>query len=108
MNNGLNKVMLIGTIDGGIELRRTNSGRPVASFTVATIHTLFADDGGRYDTTEWFNVISWGSLAEQCDQQLHNGDRLYVEGRLHTRSWEDDNNVTHFRTEVVAQDIVIM
>ena len=108
MNNGLNKVMIIGMVDGSVEMRRTQSGRPVTSFTVATTHVFRSADGEQFESTEWFNIISWGSLAERCEQNLQDGDTLYVEGRLHTRSWEDENHVTHFRTEVVAQDVVIM
>lgn len=108
MNRGLNKVMLIGWIDGSIELRHTASGRPVASFTVATPRTWLSAEGDRHDETEWFNVVAWGSLAEICKKRLITGQQLYLEGRLQTRSWEDESGKVHFRTEVVAQEVVAL
>ncbi len=108
MNDGLNKVMLIGYVDGTIELRHTSSGRPVTSFTVATSRTLFSAEGEPYNETEWFNIIAWGSLAEKCVQQISDRQNVYLEGRLQTRSWEDDAGTTHFRTEIVVQDVVLL
>ena len=108
MNRGLNKVMLIGWIDGSIELRHTASGRPVASFTVATPRTWLSAEGGRHEETEWFNVVAWGSLAEICKERLVSNQQLYLEGRLQTRSWEDESGKVHFRTEVVAQEVVAL
>ncbi len=108
MNRGLNKVMLIGWIDGSIELRHTASGRPVASFTVATPRSWQTAEGGRHEETEWFNVVAWGSLAEISKKRMKTGQQLYLEGRLQTRSWEDESNKIHFRTEVVAQEIVLL
>lgn len=106
MNRGLNKVMLIGWIDGSIELRHTASGRPVASFTVATPRSWQSAEGEQHEETEWFNVVAWGSLAEICSKRLSSGQQLYLEGRLQTRGWEDENGKMHFRTEVIAQEIV--
>ncbi len=106
MDRGLNKVMLIGRIDGSIELRHTAVGRPVASFSVATPRSWLSAEGERHEETEWFNVVAWGSLAEICKKRLQTGHQLYVEGRLQTRSWEDESGKAHFRTEVVAQEVV--
>lgn len=108
MNRGLNKVMIIGWIDGPIELRHTTSGRPVASFTVATPRTWVSAEGERNDETEWFNVVAWGSLAEICKRKLSDGLSLYLEGRLQTRNWEGADGKLHFRTEVVAQEIIAL
>ena len=108
MNRGLNKVMLIGWIDGSIELRHTASGRPVASFTVATPRSWLSAEGDRHEETEWFNVVAWGSLAEICKKRLASEQQLYLEGRLQTRSWEDESGKVHFRTEVVAQEVVAL
>lgn len=107
MHRGLNKVMVIGWIDGSVELRYTTSGRPVASFTVAVPHGRTVADGG-YDEAEWFNVVAWGNLAEICKQRLSSGQQLYLEGRLHTRGWEDDGGTLHYRTEVVAQEVIAL
>lgn len=106
MERGLNKVMIIGRIDGSIELRHTASGRPVASFTVATPRTWLSAEGKRHEETEWFNVVAWGELAESCKTTLDNGHQLYLEGRLQTRGWEDQSGHMHFRTEVVAHDVI--
>jgi single-strand DNA-binding protein len=106
MNRGLNKVMLIGWIDGSIELRHTASGRPVASFTVATPRSWQSAEGEQHEETEWFNIVAWGSLAEICSKRLKTGQQLYLEGRLQTRGWEDENGKMHFRTEVIAQEVV--
>ena len=108
MSRGLNKVMLIGWIDGSIELRHTATGRAVASFTVATPRSWFSAEGERHEETEWFNVVAWGTLAEICKKRLLADQQLYLEGRLQTRSWEDETGKAHFRTEVVAQEVVVL
>lgn len=108
MNRGLNKVMVIGWVDGPVELRHTASGRPVASFTVTTSRTWISAEGDRHEESEWFNVVAWGSLAEICKKRLADSQQLYLEGRLQTRGWEDEDGKMHFRTEVVAQEIVVI
>jgi len=108
MGRGLNKVMLIGNLGRDPEMRYTPSGRPVTSFSLATSRNWVSADGERHDETEWFNVIAWGNLAEICNQHLSKGQKVYVEGRLQTRSWEDENGQKHFRTEVVANEMIIL
>lgn len=105
---GLNKVMVIGWLDEEPEVRQTPSGRTVASFSVATPRTWTTSDGDRRDETEWFSVIAWGGLADLCAERLHMGQQLYIEGRLHTRSWDDDQGRKNFRTEIVAQEILVL
>ena len=87
MNKGLNKVMIIGWVDGEPEVRQTPNGRSVASFSVATSRAWTSSDGDRHEETEWFNVVAWGSLADISSKRLAHGQRGYVEGRLQTRSW---------------------
>jgi single-strand DNA-binding protein len=106
MNKGLNKVMIIGWVDGDFEVRHTPSGRPVTSFSVATSRTWTSSDGDPHEETEWFNVVAWGGLADLCSQKLTRGQRVYIEGRLQTRGWEDGNGRKHYRTEVVAHDMI--
>ncbi len=106
MSKGLNKVMIIGWLDGDFEMRYTPSGRPVTSFSVATSRTWTSSDGEARKETEWFNVVAWGNLAEKCHQQLSRGQQVYIEGRLQTRSWEDGDGRKHFRTEVVAHEMI--
>jgi single-strand DNA-binding protein len=105
---GLNKVMVIGWLDEAPEVRQTPTGRPVASFSVSTSRSWTTSEGDRREETEWFNVIAWGSLADLCGERLALGQQVYVEGRLHTRSWDDDQGRKHFRTEIVAQEILVL
>jgi single-strand DNA-binding protein len=108
MARGLNKVMVIGYLGRDPEMRYTPSGRPVTSFSVATSRSWIAADGERREDTEWFNVVAWGSLAEICKQHLYKGQQVYVEGRLQTRGWEDAGGKKHYRTELVANEMIIL
>jgi len=100
--------MVIGNMGRDPEMRYTPSGKPVTSFSLASSRSWVAPDGERREETEWFNVVAWGGLAEICNQKLFKSQQVYVEGRLQTRSWEDDNGQRHFRTEVVASDMIIL
>jgi single-strand DNA-binding protein len=108
MTRGLNKVMIIGNLGRDPEMRYTPSGKPVTSFSLACSRSWVSSDGERREETEWFNVVAWGNLAEICNQHLSKGQQVYVEGRLQTRSWEDSNGQRHFRTEVVANEMIIL
>ncbi len=108
MSRGLNKVMIIGNIGRDPEMRYTPSGKPVTSFSLASSRSWTAPDGERREETEWFNIVTWGNLAEICNQKLFKSQQVYVEGRLQTRSWEDDRGQRHFRTEVVASEMIIL
>jgi single-strand DNA-binding protein len=104
----LNKVMIIGNIGRDPEMRYTPSGKPVTSFSLASSRSWIGPDGERREETEWFNVVTWGNLAEICNQKLFKSQQVYVEGRLQTRSWEDERGQRHFRTEVVANEMIIL
>jgi single-strand DNA-binding protein len=108
MGRGLNKVILIGNLGRDPEMRYTPSGKPVTSFSMASSRSWVSSDGERREETEWFNVVAWGNLAEICNQHLARGQQVYIEGRLQTRSWEDSNGQRHFRTEVVANEMIIL
>jgi len=108
MSRGLNKVMIIGNLGRDPEMRYTPNGKPVTSFSVASSRQWITSEGERRDETEWFNVVAWGNLAEICSRYLTKGQKVYVEGRLQTRSWEDVNGQKHFRTEVVASEMIIL
>lgn len=108
MSRGLNKVMIIGHLGRDPEMRYTPSGRPVATFSVATNRTWHSANGERHEETEWFNVVAWGSLAEICKQHLSRGQQVYVEGRLQTRRWDDAEGKKHFTTELVAREIIML
>jgi single-strand DNA-binding protein len=105
---GLNKVMIIGNLGRDPEMRYTPSGRPVTSFSVATTRSWTSSEGDRREETEWFNVVAWGNLAEICKQHLRKDHPVYVEGRLQTRGWEDTEGKKHFRTELVANEVIIL
>ena len=108
MNRGLNKVMIIGNLGRDPEMRYTPSGRPVTSFSVVTTRTWTSGEGERHEESEWFNVVAWGNLAEICSQYLKKGQQVYVEGRLQTRGWEDEEGKKHYRTEVVASEMIVL
>ena len=105
---GLNKVMIIGMVGRDPEMRYTPSGRPVTSFSVATTRNWTSGDGERREETEWFNVVAWGNLAEICKAHLSKNQQVYVEGRLQTRGWEDEQGKKHFRTELVANEMILL
>lgn len=108
MSRGLNKVMIIGRLGRDPEMRYTPSGRPVTTFSVATSRTWNTSDGGRKTDTEWFNVVAWGNLAEICKQHLAKGRLVYIEGRLQTRHWEDQDGNKHSATEIVANEMIML
>lgn len=108
MGRGLNKVMIIGNVGREPEMRYTPSGRPVTSFSVATSRSWTSADGERREETEWFNVVAWGNLAEICKSHLTKSQQVYIEGRLQTRGWEDETGKKHFRTELVANEMILL
>jgi single-strand DNA-binding protein len=108
MGRGLNKVIIIGYVGRDPEMRYTPSGRPVTSFSVATSRTWVSAEGERREETEWFNVVAWGNLAEICKAHLTKNQQVYVEGRLQTRGWEDESGKKHFRTELVANEMILL
>ena len=104
----LNRVMIIGNVGTDPEMRFTPNGNPVTSFSVATNRTYNTPDGGKKEETEWFSVVAWNKLAENCNQFLGKGRRVYVEGRLRTRSWEGQDGQKHYRTEVIANQVLFL
>lgn len=105
---GLNKVLIIGQLGRDPELRYTPGGRAVATFAVETRRTWVTPEGERREDSEWFNVVAWGSLAEICKQHLTRGQQVYIEGRLQTRAWEDADGKRHYRTEIVASEMILL
>jgi single-strand DNA-binding protein len=105
---GLNKIMIIGNLGRDPEMRYTPSGNSVTSFSVATNRTYTTSEGERRDETEWFNVSAWNKLAEQCNQFLTKGRRVYVEGRLKSRSYEGRDGKTRFVNEITAGHVLFL
>ena len=108
MSRGLNKVMIIGNLGRDPEMRYTPSGKPVTTFSVATSRTWNTSDGEKREETEWFNVVAWSSLAEICKQYLTKGQQVYIEGRLQTRHWDDQDGNKHTSVEIVANEMIIL
>ena len=102
---GLNKVMIIGNLGSEPEMRFTPKGNPVTTLRVATNRVYTTAAGERREETEWFTVVAWGKLAEQCNQFLGKGRLIYAEGRLHTRSWEGQDGQKRYRTEIIANRV---
>ncbi|MCC7130875.1 MAG: single-stranded DNA-binding protein [Anaerolineae bacterium] len=108
MARGLNKVLLIGRVGRDPEMRYTPSGRPVTTFSVGATRTWNTSDGERRSETEWFNVVAWSNLAEICKQYLVKDRQVYIEGRLQTRHWEDQEGRKHSATEIVASEMIML
>ena len=101
----LNKCMIIGNLGKDPEMRYTANGQAVTTFNVATSRTFNGRDGERREETEWFTVVTWDRLAETCAQYLTKGRQVYVEGRMQTRSWDGNDGVKHYKTELIAQEV---
>lgn len=104
----LNKVMLIGNLTRDPEMRYTPSGAAVCTFGIATNRYYVASDGQKKEETEFIKIVSWNKLAELCSQLLVKGRKVYVEGRLQTRSWETPDGQSKQTTEVVIDDMRIL
>ena len=106
---GVNKVILIGNLGSDPELKYTPSGVPVTNFSLATSES-WADksSGERQERTEWHRLVLWRKLAEIANQYLKKGSKIYVEGRLQTRSWDDQNGQKRYTTEVVVDDMQML
>jgi single-strand DNA-binding protein len=109
MARDLNKILIIGRLGADPELRHTAAGTPVATFRVAAGYQWRDQNGNLHEETEWFNVVAWNRLAEICHQYLSRGARVYIEGRLQTRTWTDaQTGQARSRLEVVMQDMILL
>lgn len=104
----INKVILIGNLGADPEIRHTQSGAPVASFTLATTEKWKGQDGQMQESTEWHKIIAWQRLAEICGEYLRKGSRVYIEGKLQTRKWKDQAGNDRYTTEIVAREMKIL
>ncbi len=102
----LNKVMLIGNAGRDAELRYLANGTAQAQFSLAVNRSYRGPDNEWKEETEWFNIVAWRELAERLSQNVTKGKQIYVEGRFQTRSWDDDQGVKHYRTEVIASSVL--
>ena len=104
----LNKAMIIGRLTRDPDARNTPQGQAVSSFSVATGFTWTDQQGQKQEKTEFHNIVAWRKLAEICNQYLKKGSQVYIEGRLQTRSWNDPNGVTKYRTEIVCDNMIML
>lgn len=108
MARGVNKVILIGNAGADPELRYTPGGSAVSNFSIATNESWTNSSGERQERTEWHRIVVWGRLAEICNQYLRKGSKVYIEGKLQTSSWEGQDGVKRYTTEVVARDMQLL
>ncbi|HHL71017.1 MAG TPA: single-stranded DNA-binding protein [Bacteroidetes bacterium] len=101
----VNKVILIGRLGTDPDLRYTPSGQAVANFNIATDESWKSKDGQMQDRTEWHRIVLWGRQAEIANEYLKKGSRVYIEGRLQTRNWEDKDGVKRWTTEIIGQSM---
>ncbi len=108
MARGVNKVILIGNAGADPELRYTPGGTAVSNFSIATNESWTDSGGEKQERTEWHRIVVWGRLAEICNQYLRKGSKVYIEGKLQTRSWEGQDGLKRYSTEVVARDMQML
>jgi single-strand DNA-binding protein len=104
----VNKVILIGNLGKDPEVRYTQAGAAIANFNVATTETWKKQDGSKEELTEWHRVVAFGRLGEICGEYLSKGSKVYIEGRLQTRKWENKEGVTQYTTEIVAREMKML
>lgn len=105
---GLNKILLIGNLGKDPEMRYTPQGHPVTTFSLAVSRSVPVKEGERKDETEWFNIVTWDKLAENCNQYLSKGKKAFVEGRLRTRNWEGQDGQKRTSVEVIANTVMFL
>ncbi|MBT4483914.1 MAG: single-stranded DNA-binding protein [Candidatus Latescibacteria bacterium] len=108
MARGLNKVMLIGNLGADPEVKYSASGTPIASFNMATSDNRKNKDGEWEDRTEWHKIVMFGRQAEICKDYLKKGSKIFLDGRLQTRSWDDQSGQKRYLTEVVGNNMVML
>ena len=108
MAMSLNKVQLIGNLTRDPELRQIPGGSTVATFSIATNFTWTDQSGQKQEKTEFHNIVAWRKLAEICGQYLKKGGKVYIEGRLQTRDWEGEDGVKRYKTEIIADNMIML
>lgn len=108
MARSLNRVQLIGNLTRDPELRYTPTGSAVCSFSIATNRSWTTDAGEKKDEADFHRIVAWNKLAELCSQFLTKGRKVYVEGRLSTRNWQDKDGGSRSTTEVIISDMILL
>lgn len=104
----LNKVMLIGRLGKDVDLKYTQSGNPIANISLATDESYTGQDGNKVQKTEWHRIVVYGKQAENCNNFLHKGSLIFVEGSLATRKWQDQQGQDRYVTEIKAQRVLFL
>ena len=104
----MNKAMIIGNLGNDPELRYTQNQTPVATFSVASTERWKDSDGNKLEHTEWHRVVAWKGLAEVCNEHLSKGSKVFIEGKLRTRKWEDQDGNIRYSTEIIARDLEML
>ena len=108
MSRGLNRTTIIGNLGHDPEVKTATSGTTVANFSVAVTEGRKNKDGEWEDCTEWIRVVAFGKTADVCSKYLHKGSKVYIEGRLQTRSWEDESGQKKHSTEIVCNQMLML
>ncbi len=103
--SGVNKVIIVGRLGADPEVKAVGQGSTVTRLNVATSESWMGKDGQKQERTEWHRIVVWGKLAEICGKHLSKGRQVYVEGRLQTRQWEDQQGQKKYTTEIVANTV---
>jgi single-strand DNA-binding protein len=103
--SGVNKVIIVGRLGADPEVKAVGQGTTVTRLNIATSENWMGKDGQKQERTEWHRVVVWGKLAEICGKHLSKGRQVYVEGRLQTRQWEDQQGQKKYTTEIVANTV---
>jgi len=104
----INKAILIGNLGADPEIRYTQSGTQVATFRIATTERWKGQNGQVQENTEWHKIVAWGKLAEICGEYLNKGSKVYIEGKIQTRKWQDQNGHDKYTTEIIARDLKML
>ena len=109
MARGVNKVILIGNLGKDVELRYMPSGSAVANFSIATSESWKdKQTGEKKEKTEWHNIAMYGRLAEIAGEYLKKGSKVYIEGKLQTRKWQDNNGNDRYTTDIIASQMQML
>lgn len=105
---GVNKVILLGRLGKDPEVRYTNSGTAITSFSMATSTAFTNKEGQKEEKTEWHKIVAFGRLGEICGEYLAKGKQVYIEGRIQTRDWEDKDGNKRWTTEIIVQNMQLL
>ena len=106
--NGINKVIIIGTLGKDVEVRHTQAGKAVANMSMATSEKWKDKQGQQQEKTEWHKVVMFDRLAEIAQQYLSKGSKCYIDGKLQTRKWQDQNGQDRYSTEIIANNMQML